>query len=181
MARAIFLDRDGVINHIVDRGDDCVVAGRKVRYTGPWKHEEFRLKDDVIEVLTELRNLGFLVILITNQPDVKYGVLPEEDHKKIMNDVCLLPFHDVFVCEHTRYDGCECKKPKSGMILAATEKHDIDLAVSYMVGDTENDIMAGKDAGCKTILIEQYYNIGVDADIKVSNLREFISLIRESL
>lgn len=181
MERAIFLDRDGVVNHIIDRGDDCVVAGRKVRYTGPWKYEEFKLKEGVNEVIQELKDLGFLVILTTNQPDVKYGVLPKEVYERIMSDIRELSFHDIFVCEHTREDGCICKKPKSGMMLAAAEKHNIDLSLSYMVGDTENDTKAGKGAGCTTILVEQHYNLDVEADIKVNNLREIIDLIKKTL
>lgn len=181
MIRAIFLDRDGVVNHIVDRGDDNIESGKKVRYTGPRRYEELSFKDGVHEVIQELRDLGFLVILTTNQPDMKYGNISKEEYDRIMNDVQKLPFHDIFVCLHGREDGCVCKKPKSGMMLAAAEKHNIDLSLSYMVGDTENDTKAGKGAGCTTILVEQHYNTDVEADIKVNDLREIVDLIKKTL
>lgn len=179
MARAIFFDRDGVVNHIIDRGDDHIVAGKKIRFTGPWKHEEFKLKEGVHEAITHLKDLGFLVILTTNQPDVRYGYMLEEEYEKIMNEVSQLPFHDIFVCRHGREDGCECKKPKSGMMLEAAKKYNIDLASSFMVGDTENDTKSGKTAGCTTILVEQHYNTDVEADIRISHLKELIDLIKK--
>lgn len=177
MARAIFFDRDGVINDVVDRGDDCFVQGRKVRYTAPWRYDEFRLKEEVEETLKKLKELGFLIILVTNQPDVAYGTMPAEEHERIMADVRQLPFDDIFVCAHGREDGCECKKPKPGMILRAGTKYNIDLPSSFFVGDSESDLLAGLAADCKTILFEQEYNKHLEAEIRVERLRDIISVV----
>ena len=122
-----------------------------------------------------------MIILITNQPDVAYGTMKRNDHEKIMSEVRALSFYDIFVCEHGREDGCVCKKPKPGMLLEAAKKHKIDLASSYMVGDTKNDMEAGKSAGCTTILVEQHYNTDAEADIRVKNLCEIVDLLEKSL
>ena len=178
MARAIFFDRDGVINEVVDRGGDCVVAGKKVRFTAPWKYEEFKLKNGVEEVLKKLKELGFLIILVTNQPDISYGTMTADEHERIMAEVRLLPFDDIFVCPHGRADGCEFKKPKPGMILDAATKHNIDLSASFFVGDSENDMLAGFAAGCKTILFCTKHNRHVEVGIKVEKLADIIKMVK---
>jgi len=178
MVRAIFFDRDGVINDVIDRGDNCVVKGREVRFTAPWKYEEFKINDGVNELLKKLKGLGFLIILTTNQPDICYGTMAAADHEKIMAEVEKLPFDDIFVCPHGREDGCVCKKPKPGMLLAAANKYNIDLTSSFMIGDTKSDIGAGKAVGCTTVLLEREYNMGVEADIRVAKLIHITGIIK---
>ncbi|MBI2020939.1 HAD-IIIA family hydrolase [Candidatus Giovannonibacteria bacterium] len=170
--RAVFLDRDGVINEVVDRGENCEVLGKKVRWTAPWSYQEFRIKSGVNDELSKLGGLGFLKILVTNQPDLTYGLLSQEDHNLIMKDIGKLPFDDVYVCIHGRNDGCDCKKPKPGMLLSAANKWGIDLKGSFIVGDSGSDIEAGKSAGVSTILINGEQNLGVEADYHVSDLPE---------
>ncbi len=175
---AVFLDRDGVINDVVDRGDDFSVKGKKVKMTAPYKYDEFHIKEGVREALEKIKALGFLLILASNQPDIKYGLMTEEDNKEIMEEIKKLPLDDIFICYHGRDDNCPCKKPKPGMLLAAQEKWDIDLSSSCMIGDTANDMMAGWAAGCKTILIDCFYNRDIQSDFRVQNLLEAACLIR---
>lgn len=177
--RAIFLDRDGVINDIVDRGENCIVQGKKVRWTAPWTYTEFHLKTGVSELLQLIKNAGYLVILATNQPDITYGTMKREDHEKIMSDIRFLPFDDIFVCEHGRNDDCSCKKPLPGLLFSAAQKWDIDLSVSYLVGDTKSDAGAAQAAGCRLILISGIYNQDVEAEDRVKDLNEIIQIIRQ--
>lgn len=158
LKRAVFLDRDGVIN---DLGDGHA----------PFKYDEFKIKNGVRGALDGLGRIGFLRILITNQPDVAYGNMSRVDYDKIMADVKKLPLDDIFVCQHRRDDGCECKKPKPGMLLQAAKKWGIDLQKSFMVGDSKSDIKAGQAAGCKTVLID---------GVRVKNLSEAVRYIHEN-
>ncbi|KKR07396.1 MAG: D-alpha,beta-D-heptose 1,7-bisphosphate phosphatase [Candidatus Peregrinibacteria bacterium GW2011_GWC2_39_14] len=177
--RAIFLDRDGVINDTIDRGENCFVQGKKVRWTAPWTYSEFHLKQGVTDALDAFHEMGYLVILVTNQPDITYGTMTREDHGRIMAEVRQLPLDDIFVCEHGRDDGCECKKPKPGMLFDAAKKWGIDLAQSFMVGDTKSDASAGRAAGCKVVMVNDENNNNLDADFKVSSLQEVQELIED--
>ncbi len=180
-AKAVFLDRDGVINDVVDRGDNCVVGGKKVRFTAPWTYDEFRLKEGVPEALEEICRCGYLRILVTNQPDMAYGTMTRDAYDRIMADIKKLPLDDSMVCLHTRYDGCSCKKPKPGMLITAAEKWNIDLVSSYIIGDTDEDIGAGTHAGCRTILIAGRQNEGIEADYRATNLREAVTIIKQQV
>ena len=168
LKRAVFLDRDGVINELVDR------EGKK---TPPWRHSELRIKEGVVGALQELGRSGFLKILVTNQPDVVYGNMSQLEYDKIMADIKRLPLDDIFVCMHGRDEECECKKPKPGMLISAAKKWGIDLANSFMVGDSENDVKAGQAAGCRTILIDHAQNKNLEPDFRVTNLSEVVKLI----
>jgi D-glycero-D-manno-heptose 1,7-bisphosphate phosphatase len=174
---AIFLDRDGVVNELIDRGDACFVQGKKVRFTAPWRFQEFKLREGAAQAITQLRQSGYLVILVTNQPDIAYGTMTEAEHEKIMAIVKELPWDGIFVCTHGRNDGCDCKKPKPGMLLAAARKHHIDLMKSFMVGDSVDDVRAGRAAGCRTVLILDDHSRSEAADIRVPDLRSFVEKI----
>lgn len=176
--RAIFFDRDGVINETIDHGQLIDVAGKMVNHTAPFSYAQFKVFPGVKEAIAAMRELGFLVILATNQPDVVYGTLSRQDHERIMADVAKLPLDAIYVCEHGRDDGCNCKKPKPGMLLQAAQEHSIDLGQSYIIGDTENDIKAGQAVGAVTILINTPRNQDLIADIRVNNLTEAVDAIR---
>tara|TARA_B100002051_G_C16549638_1_gene541884 strand:- start:143 stop:676 length:534 start_codon:yes stop_codon:yes gene_type:complete len=150
MNKAIFLDRDGVINNIV------VSNGLP---TSPSKFEEFKILPGVRESIAKLKKLNFYCILVTNQPDVSRGKIKKETVIK-MNEYLKkeLSLNDVFVCFHDDSDNCLCRKPKPGLILNATKKWKINLKKSYMIGDRWKDIDAGKLSGCKTIFIDNKYN-----------------------
>jgi D-glycero-D-manno-heptose 1,7-bisphosphate phosphatase len=144
--RAVFLDRDGVLNANVMRD------GRPV---APETLDEFRLLAGVPESLQRLKQAGFLLIVITNQPDVATGRTPRAT-VDAMHDIVRsrLKVDDIRACFHTDADGCDCRKPKPGMILAAAAAFDIELARSYVVGDRWRDVEAGRAAGCLTIFVD---------------------------
>lgn len=148
--RAVFLDRDGVVNQGVVR-DGKPYPPQTVR--------ELRLLPKVEEAVGKLKKHGFSVIVVTNQPDVRTGVqrleVVEEMHRKLME---WLPLDAIKVCCHTDDDGCDCRKPKAGMILAAANEYGIDLSASFMVGDRWRDIAAGNRAGCHSFFVDYGYD-----------------------
>jgi D-glycero-D-manno-heptose 1,7-bisphosphate phosphatase len=150
MNKAIFLDRDGVINNIIVN---------KGLPSSPSKFEEFKILPGVRESISKLKKLNFYCILVTNQPDVSRGKIKKEIVDK-MNEYIKkeLDLNDVFVCFHDDEDNCKCRKPKPGLILDATKKWNINLKKSYMIGDRWKDIDAGTKSGCKTIFIDNKYN-----------------------
>jgi D-glycero-D-manno-heptose 1,7-bisphosphate phosphatase len=143
---AVFLDRDGVINRTFIR------AGISVP---PARLEDFRLLPGVVAACWRLRNAGFALFVVTNQPDVARGTTPRETVEAI-NDLVSqrLPIEEVLTCFHDDADHCDCRKPKPGLILEAARRYDLDLASSYLIGDRWSDIVAGQSAGCKSILID---------------------------
>lgn len=181
MARplAVFIDRDGVINDLIERGSNFIVRGKKVSRTAPLSYSEFKMKDKVAEAMKMFEEMGFLRILISNQPDVSYGILPEEVHEKIMSDVAKLPFTDIFLCMHGRDEGCLCKKPKPGMLIGAAKKWNINLLKSYMIGDSEADMGAALAVNCVRILVRAPYNTEVESDYVVDSLFAAAELIKK--
>lgn len=180
-AKAVFIDRDGVLNESVYRGEHCIVAGKKVKWTAPWNMGEFRPIQGVSEALRKMGDLRFVRILVTNQPDVAYGMMTQQENDRIMDETRKLPLDDVFICYHGRTDGCDCKKPKPGMFIAAAEKHNIDLSESWSIGDQATDLRPPKELGCRTILIRGPQNRGVEADFYAATLLEAVEVIKKHL
>lgn len=151
MTRAVFLDRDGVINANVLR-DGRWVAPRSVAafHVFPWAQA----------AVGELRRQGFKVVVVTNQPDIGGGQLLARTlvamHREMRSHVDV---DDVLVCPHTPAHACGCRKPKPGMLLRAAAAHDIDLAASWMVGDRQSDMDAGVAAGCQTFLVSPFVTL----------------------
>ncbi len=147
--KAVFLDRDGVLN---------IPEFREGRSFAPRTLEAFKLVPDAQRSLQRLKEAGFALIVVTNQPDIGNGLLSRDVldrmHDKMRES---LPLDAVEVCPHTRQDSCGCRKPSPGMILSSATRLGINLALSYMVGDRSSDIDAGKAAGCKTIFIDLAY------------------------
>lgn len=170
LKRAVFIDRDGVIFQPIPR------EGFQLP-TAPFRASEAVLFDGLEDALTLLGRHGFFRILVTNQPDIAYGHLTESEWERIHGKLSHLDFDDEFVCFHRKEDGCECRKPKPGMLLAAQKKWGIDIARSYMIGDTDKDIRAAKAAGCRSILVDAPYNQSVPADFRVSSFFEAARLI----
>ena len=165
--RAVFLDRDGVINRAFVRD------GKPFPPPTP---QELEILPGVPEALRELKANGFQLLLVTNQPDVGRGKLSVQTLGAMHEDLrAHLPLDDILVCCHTDQDKCDCRKPMPGMIIEAARKHNIDLAASFMVGDRWRDIDAGYNAGCKTILIDYGYSERPpdhEPDLRVRSLRE---------
>ena len=145
MRRAVFLDRDGVINREILRNGHA---------TAPFAVAEFEILPGVQDALDRLRGAGFLLIIVTNQPDVARGSVSRDAVEAIHSRLRqMLTVDDIRVCYHDDADGCACRKPAPGMLYAAAVEHDVALAASYMVGDRWRDVGAGRSAGCTTILV----------------------------
>ncbi len=165
--RAVFLDRDGVINRAFVRD------GKPVP---PPTLQELEVLPGVPEALRDLKQHGYELLVVTNQPDVGRGKQSRQAldaMHKLLSD--RLPIDDILVCTHSDADKCDCRKPLPGMLLEAARKHNVDLAASFMVGDRWRDIEAGYNAGCKTILIDYGYSERPPdrvPDLRVGSLRE---------
>jgi D-glycero-D-manno-heptose 1,7-bisphosphate phosphatase len=147
MKKAVFLDRDGVINRKPPEGE----------YVTRW--EDLELLPGVAEAITVLAKAGFLVIVVSNQRCVAKGLLTVRELDSIHQRMCDklagvgAVITDVYYCPHDAHPPCDCRKPAPGMLLAAVRNHEIDLAGSWMVGDSDTDVEAGKKAGCRTARI----------------------------
>jgi D-glycero-D-manno-heptose 1,7-bisphosphate phosphatase len=170
--RAVFLDRDGVLNRSLVRGG--------LPYA-PTTLQEFELLPDAPAFVRGLKEAGFLTIVFTNQPDVAVGRQSQgtvEAMHGILREA--MPLDDIRICFHNDEAGCDCRKPKPGMLLAAARDHDIDCRSSYVVGDRWRDIAAGKAVGCTTIFIDYGYQEARPAspDAIVASLAEAAAFIR---
>lgn len=148
---AVFLDRDGVINRALER------EGRPYP---PTSLTEFEILPEVPAACARLKQAGYLLVVVTNQPDVGRGTLKREMVEMIHAEMCRrLPIDRVEVCYHPGQGAsdCDCRKPKPGMVLRAARELGVDLAQSWMVGDRWRDIDCGHAAGCRTIFIDRGY------------------------
>ncbi len=170
--KAVFLDRDGVLNHAI------VKDGKPYP---PSNVDELEIPEDVPEALEVLKEAGFLLIGVTNQPDVSRGTQRREVVEAIHASLLkALPLDKIFVCYHDDADGCSCRKPLPGLLFQAAESYPIDLSCSFMIGDRWKDVEAGRRAGCVTILIEHHYaekGPNDRADYRVGFLSEAVGCI----
>ena len=147
MTKAIFLDRDGVINQ--ERKDYVK------------KLDEFRILDKTSDAINIIKNHGFLVIIITNQSAISRKLLSVQTlnkiHEKLQSylEKYDTSFDGVYFCPHIPSENCECRKPKPGLIVQAVTDFQIDLSQSYMIGNSETDVQAATNAGCKGILLKE--------------------------
>jgi D-glycero-D-manno-heptose 1,7-bisphosphate phosphatase len=149
MNRAVFLDRDGVLTRALVRDGKAYA---------PVTPDEMEIAPDAPAALASLKAAGFLLVVVTNQPDVARGVTRREDVEQMHATLrSALPLDACYVCYHDDADACTCRKPLRGMLLQAAAAHEIDLAASYMVGDRWRDIDAGAAAGCRTVWIDRGY------------------------
>jgi D-glycero-D-manno-heptose 1,7-bisphosphate phosphatase len=149
MQKAVFLDRDGVINLAV------VKDGKPYP---PANQATLEILPGVRAAMQSLHNANWLLIVVTNQPDVARGTTPLADVEAINQHLqqCL-PIDGFHTCYHDNDDCCACRKPLPGALMASAKTFDIDLTASYMVGDRWSDIEAGERAGCQTIFIDYGY------------------------
>lgn len=163
--RAIFLDRDGVINRKLT--EDRYVT----------RVSQFELLPDVPEALAKLRGLGFLLVLITNQRGIARKFMSEEHlaavHESMQRELAGYgaALDALYYCPHERDEDCGCRKPEPGMILTAAGDFHIDLDSSYMVGDSESDVAAGRNAGTRTVRICD--EVDEEADLTFPSLLDF--------
>lgn len=148
MHKAVFLDRDGVINEVLTS---------RVRFVN--KDSDFHLLDKVGEAVKLLNGEGFKIFVVTNQGGVGLGYMTEKSlesiHKKMKADLARhgAAIDDVVYCPHKPHAGCACRKPEPEMLLRLAERYGVDLRESYMIGDRAADIEAGRKAGTRTILV----------------------------
>jgi D-glycero-D-manno-heptose 1,7-bisphosphate phosphatase len=171
MVRAVFLDRDGVLNR---------AFVREGKSYPPACLGEVEILPHVELAINNLKAAGYLVIVITNQPDVATGKTPRlvvEKINKFLSDALLI---DEFrTCYHEARDDCNCRKPRPGALLDASRSHHIDLTKSFMVGDRWSDVEAGAAVGCKTFFINYGYQEKQPdhPDFIVSSLAEAAKII----
>ncbi|HEV3209855.1 MAG TPA: HAD family hydrolase [Chthoniobacterales bacterium] len=173
--RAVFLDRDGVINRPLVRGGNPFP---------PRSLEEFEILPGVHEACELLKGHGYVLIVATNQPDVGRGLLPREAvdtiHRVLLDK---LPIDHVLTCFHAGVahgDPCQCRKPLPGMLLRAAEEFKIDLANSFMIGDRWRDVECGFNAGCRTFFVDWGYRetLKRQPDYRADNLLAAAHLIQ---
>ena len=163
VSRAVFLDRDGVINRAYVR--DGVSRP-------PASPDALEILPGVAEALARLRRAGFRLIVVTNQPDVARGTQTRETvevmHARLL---AALPLDEIRVCYHDDADGCSCRKPKTGLL---TQGAPVEMRASFMVGDRWRDIEAGRAAGCVTVLVESGGNEALrhEPDARAGSLAE---------
>ena len=144
MIKGVFLDRDGVINRKPPEGD----------YITRW--ESFQILPGVTEGIAQLNHAGFRVIVVTNQRCIAKGLITAAElgsmHERLLDLLAQggAKIDAIYYCPHEIEPVCQCRKPAPGMLLEAAQEHGIDLRASWMIGDSESDIEAGKIAGCKT-------------------------------
>jgi D-glycero-D-manno-heptose 1,7-bisphosphate phosphatase len=145
----VFLDRDGVVNR---------APVRDGKPYPPATVEEVEIPEGTAEALAELKAAGFLLIVVTNQPDVARGTQAMEVVEAINARLAgALPLDAIRVCAHGDEARCNCRKPAPGLILDAAAESGVDLGRSYMIGDRWRDVDAGAGAGCRTVLIDYGY------------------------
>lgn len=149
LRRAVFLDRDGVLNRAFVRNGTP---------HPPATLAELEIMPDARGVLEDLKAAGFLLIGVTNQPDVARGTQSKGVVESI-NTALLgsLPLQDILVCYHDNQDGCNCRKPRPGLLLQGAAKYTIDLSASFVIGDRWKDVETGRRAGCTTVFLDYAY------------------------
>jgi D-glycero-D-manno-heptose 1,7-bisphosphate phosphatase len=171
-ARAVFLDRDGVLNRAVVRDG---------KPYPPASLAELQIVEGAPHSLARLKDLGFLLLVVTNQPDVARGT-QTLDAIQAMHEAMrqTLPLDDFLICPHDDRDGCQCRKPAPGLMLEARQRYGIDLSRSFLVGDRWRDVDAGQAAGCRTVFLDMNYRErgpSVPPDARVGSLSEAVDWI----
>ncbi len=147
--RAVFLDRDGVLNAAIVR------EGKPYP---PATLNELVIPNDVLPALTALKQAGFILIVVTNQPDVARGKTTQAAVDIIHEHLSTqLPLDAIRICAHDDNDNCNCRKPLPGLLTQAAQDYEIELEKSYMIGDRWRDIDAGQAAGCCSIFLDYGY------------------------
>ena len=148
ISQAVFIDRDGVIN-------------KEISYLH--EPEKFEFLPNVLEGMKKMQDMGFKIVVVTNQAGIGLGYFTKEDFYKVNREMLRgvsksgIMIDKVYFCPHGINDGCDCRKPKPGMLLRGKEELNLDMENSYMIGDMTSDIKAGKAAGTKTILVKTGY------------------------
>lgn len=168
MQKAVFLDRDGVINEVLNH---------RVKFVN--RPEDLHLLEGVEQAIRQFNEEGWKVCIVTNQGGVGLGYMTEgelgEIHDRLVDllEASGARVDDIAYCPHKPHEGCACRKPEAGMILELAEAHNISLGESYMVGDREPDVQAGRNAGTRTVFIGNRKDKKIDADHHFRDLISF--------
>ena len=180
--KALFLDRDGVIN-------DLVWHAATVEWGAPLEESQVRLRPGVPEALRAAHQAGWLLFVVSNQPDAAKGkATPEslrEVHEEIVRQLAGAAIEEYRYCFHQSADACDCRKPNPRLVLETAARHNVDLASSWFAGDSDSDIECGLRAGCRTALIQYEHSSSrrgaQRADLVCDGLADFVTtLIRRS-
>jgi D-glycero-D-manno-heptose 1,7-bisphosphate phosphatase len=174
--RAVFLDRDGVLNR--------AILDEHGRPLPPRTRAEFSLLPQVTDACRRLKDLGYLLVCVTNQPDLARGGADPAFVDWINESVrSACGLDQVRMCPHDDRDNCSCRKPKPGMLVAAAAEFGVSLPASFMIGDRYRDIEAGQAASCRTILVDHGYperRPAIPPDVAVSSLSQGVDYILKS-
>ena len=168
--KVVFLDRDGVLNALVERDGKMV---------SPRLFKDFRILDGVNDAIAELRRQNFELVVVTNQPDISRGLMMQFELDLMTKAVFALGVHHIFICPHSDEDSCLCRKPKPGLLIQYLDLLDCKPTELWMIGDREVDMQAGTAVGARTILItsgEQDQSISFNMR-SAKNLQDAISSI----
>jgi D-glycero-D-manno-heptose 1,7-bisphosphate phosphatase len=172
MKKAAFLDRDGVINRKAPEG----------QYVTRWEEMEFL--PGAREGVRVLNHAGFFVVVVSNQRCVAKGLITTDEldslHARMRDEFAAagVTLDAIYYCPHENQPPCGCRKPQPGLLLDAARRHDIDLATSWMIGDSERDVGAGRNAGCHTArLMEDAESTNGSADVVASSLLDVVHKI----
>ena len=172
LEKAVFFDRDGVL---------VVPNIKNGKSFAPRKIKDFKIYKSSVEQVNIIKNLGYKIFVVTNQPDVSRGVILKKTLNKMhYNLKKKLKIDKIFTCVHTPEKKCKCRKPSPTMILRAANTYGINLKKSFLVGDRLTDIVSGKKAGCRTVFIDRNYKEKkpINQDVSVSNLKEATKFIK---
>ena len=180
--KALFLDRDGVL-------DDLVWHAATSEWGAPLEAGQVRLRPGVRESLAAAHEAGWLLLVVSNQPDAAKGKATREAlqgvHREIVRQLDRAPIEEFFYCFHQSSDACDCRKPSPRLVLDAASRYGIDLAASWFAGDSDSDVECGIRAGCRTALIQYEHSSSKRgtqrADLICDGLSDFVeTLIRRS-
>jgi D-glycero-D-manno-heptose 1,7-bisphosphate phosphatase len=172
-ARAAFLDRDGVLNRPVVRDG---------KPYPPASVADFEIYQEATGAVRKLREMGFRVLVVTNQPDVARGAQTRSEveamHERLREELGIADFR---VCWHDDADECDCRKPKPGLLTRAASEFGISLGDSYMIGDRWRDVDCGHAAGCRTIFIDRGYSerLRQEPHLRARDLAEAVDMIEQ--
>ncbi len=172
--KAVFLDRDGVVNEVLSH---------RVKFVN--QPEDFYLLNGVGPAIRKLNKLNFKVFIVTNQGGIGLGYMQEEAllniHEKMKKDLKKFDavVNDIAYCPHRPDEGCTCRKPHPEMLFQLARKYQINLKKSYMVGDRNPDIEAGKEAGTVTVLVGNRKIEKASADLMFKDLLKFVNWLEK--
>lgn len=177
MNRALFLDRDGIV-------DELVFYDSSGEWEAPRRIEDVRMIEGAAAALQRFAGAGWLLFFVTNQPNVAKGKAARTDveavHERVIRELDV-PVARSYLCFHQAEDRCECRKPHPYFLHEAAREFDIELSQSWMIGDQDSDLLCGRAAGCKVALIEhrgsEHKRGSVEPDLRVSDLEELASAL----